>query len=82
MAAGVSAGRRVLVKNQSRARKQALCGIALPVLLLFALAGEAVPQTRPSPEKPAPYQISVNVNLVVLDATVRDQKGRPASDLS
>ena len=32
-------------------------------------------------QDPQPYQLSVNVDLVVLNATVRDQKGRVASDL-
>src|SRR5689334_22117698 len=32
-------------------------------------------------QEPQTYQLSVNVNMVVLNATVRDQKGRVASDL-
>src|SRR5256885_9481898 len=32
-------------------------------------------------QDPQTYQLSVNVDLVVLNATVRDQKGRVASDL-
>jgi Ca-activated chloride channel family protein len=73
-----------LIRDHGRARKQAFCGIALAVLLLFVLADGAAPQTRSSPESqaPQPYRMSVDVNLVVLDATVRDQKGRPASDLT
>ena len=34
-----------------------------------------------SAQDPQAYQLSVNVDLVVLNATVRDQKGRVASDL-
>ena len=55
-----------MIKDQSRARKPAFFGIALPVLLLFVLAGNTEPQTQ----APQPYQISVNVDLVVLNATV------------
>lgn len=54
----------------------------LPLLLLIGLAGSAEPQIPPSiAPAPQPYQISVNVHLVELHATVRDQKGRFASDL-
>jgi VWFA-related protein len=41
----------------------------IPLLVLFALAGSAAPQ------------ISVDVNLVVLNPVVRDRKGQFASDL-
>jgi len=49
--------------------------IVLPVLLLFGAAGDAEPQAPP------PFRISVNVDLVVLHATVCDRKGRIAPDL-
>ena len=57
--------------------------LALPLLLLIGLAGGAEPQATPSIEAqgPLPYRISVNVDLVVLNATVRDAKGRFAPDL-
>jgi Ca-activated chloride channel family protein len=57
--------------------------LALPLLLLIALAGNAGPQAPVSidPQAPGSHRISVDVNLVVLNATVRDQKGRPASNL-
>jgi Ca-activated chloride channel homolog len=48
----------------------------LPLLLIGAFG---VAQTMP---EPPPHRISVDVNLVVLNATVRDHKGRFASDLS
>jgi Ca-activated chloride channel family protein len=48
---------------------------AVSLLLLIPLAGTAYPQ------EPRPYQLSVNVDLVVLNATVRDQKGSPTSNL-
>ena len=57
--------------------------LALPWLLLTGLVGDAEPQAPRSidGQVPRPYQISVNVDLVVLHATVRDRKGRVASDL-
>ena len=45
-------------------------------MLLFAV----LPASAQSHD-PAPYKISVDVNLVVLNATVRDRKGRMVSDL-
>ena len=56
---------------------------ALSVLLLTGLAGALEPQSRALTEgrDPHPYRLSVNVNLVVLNATVRDTKGRFARDL-
>src|SRR3954466_316519 len=48
-------------------------------LLLFVLA---LPLAgRAQAQDPPAYQVSVNVDLVVLSATVRDQKGRVAPDL-
>lgn len=47
----------------------------IPLLLLLALGAEAQLQ------EPAPYQISVHLNLVVLQATVHDRKGVPAAGL-
>ena len=49
--------------------------LALSLLLLVPSAG-TVPQT------PQDFQISINVDLVVLNASVRDRKGRLAPDLS
>jgi Ca-activated chloride channel homolog len=56
--------------------------LALPLLLLLSVVG-GEPQTPPSldAQGSSPYRISVNVDLVVLNATVRDGKGRFASDL-
>jgi Ca-activated chloride channel homolog len=48
---------------------------ALPLLLLTVFARGAEPQAAP------PYRISVNVDLVLLHATVRDLKGRLVPDL-
>ena len=56
--------------------------MALPSLLLIGLAGGAQSLQAPaSQEAQSPFQISVNVDLVVLNATVRDSKGRFAPDL-
>ena len=54
----------------------------LPILLI-AFAGEAGPQASQPVERAEPgnYRISVNVDLVVLNATVRDPKGGFVSDL-
>jgi Ca-activated chloride channel family protein len=56
--------------------------LALP-LLLIAIGGHAECQALPSADsQPAQsYQISVNVDLVVLHATVRDRRGGMVSDL-
>jgi Ca-activated chloride channel family protein len=63
----------MLTRNQ---RNRVLArAIVLPVLLLIPLARNAEPQV------PAAYRISVDVNLVVLNATVRDRQGRLVSDL-
>jgi len=47
----------------------------LLLLVLVPLAARAMPQD------PEPFHLSVNVDLVVLNATVRDHSGRVASDL-
>jgi VWFA-related protein len=44
-------------------------------LLVFAAGA------RPLEQEPDAYRLSVNVNLVVVDAAVRDRKGRSVSDL-
>jgi VWFA-related protein len=51
--------------------------IALPVLLLIALVGYAGEQAPP----PESFRISVDVDLVVLHATVTDRQGGFVSDL-
>ena len=51
-------------------------GHAACLMLLIGFAGQAAPQVPP------PYRISVNVDLVVLHATVHDRKNGFASDLS
>ena len=45
-------------------------------LLLACIVGIAEAQTQ------EPFQVSVNVNLVLLNATVRDRSGTPVTDLS
>jgi Ca-activated chloride channel family protein len=56
-----------------------LAFLLLPIGLLCAAEPQA-PATIDG-QAPRPYLISVNVNLVVLHPTVRDRKGRFASDL-
>jgi len=56
--------------------------LALSILLLTRLGGDAEPQVSPAGDgQPGAYRISVNVELVVLHATVRDRKGSFVSDL-
>ena len=54
----------------------------LPLLPLIAMfAGLASAQSTPPPDDAQPYRISVNLDLVALQATVSDKKGGFASDL-
>ena len=53
----------------------------VPALTILLLASLAAVQTASEAQAPEPYKISVNVDLVVLQATVRDRKGRLVSDL-
>jgi Ca-activated chloride channel family protein len=55
--------------------------LALPLLIGFAGAGEAQAPPSIDVEAPSPYRISVDVHLVVLQATVRDRQSRFVSDL-
>ncbi len=66
-----------------RSRGLALA-LALPSLLLIVLLAGAAPRPQPPPgvEPQQPFQISVNVDLVVLYATVHDRAGRPVLDVS
>ena len=50
--------------------------LTLPLLLLASLLGNAKPKAQ------EPFQISVNVHLVLLNTTVRDRRGLAVSDLS
>jgi Ca-activated chloride channel family protein len=54
------------------------------VLCIVALGGYAGPQASPAIDSPdaAPYRISVDVRLVLLQAVVHDRQGRFVSDLS
>ena len=51
---------------------RSVCCFCCSCFRLWGVPGRRTPQT---------YQLSVNVDLVVLNATVRDQKGRVAADL-
>jgi Ca-activated chloride channel family protein len=57
--------------------------LALAMFLLIGLVCGAHPQALPASEgqEPGSYKISVNVHLVVLNATVRSRKGHFVSDL-
>ena len=56
--------------------------IALATILLIGLVGHPQARTRASTEgqDPVPFKIAVNVDLVVVNATVRDRKGGYVSD--
>ncbi len=60
-----------------------LHALALPLLLLTGCVSVAGPQIPPASaaQEPEEFRISVNVDLVVLHAMVRDRNGRFASDL-
>jgi len=72
-------------RGPSRAgRRGAAKAAALPVLLLFGLAGYAGRQATPATGQdrdPASFRISVDVALVVLPATVSDREGGFVSNL-
>lgn len=73
-----------MARTRSRGRRSGPAkALALPVLLLIALAGDAGPRLSRADngQDPESYRISVNVDLVVVHATVRDRKGRLVSDL-
>src|SRR5580658_9020551 len=55
------------------------CHTLLPLFIAFA--GGASGQSTPPADDAHPYQISVSLDLVALQATVRDRKGGFASDL-
>ena len=55
---------------------QSISAVALCVGLTLASSGAAYPQGRSAP------QIRVGVNLVLVDATVRDASGKPVDNLS
>jgi VWFA-related protein len=57
----------------------ALVALALPFLLFAQPA--AVPGKSTTPQEPAQFNISVDVNLVVLHATVRDRRGHDVLNL-
>ncbi len=56
------------------------CISPLPVLIVFA-GGAGAQSALPPDVQLQPYQISVSLNLVALQATVRDRKGGFAADL-
>lgn len=72
--------RRTLSRVGERGAAKALF---LPVLLVIALGGYTGYQVSPASNGPDPgsYQFSVNVDLVVLHAAVRDRQGRHVPDL-
>ena len=74
---------RQSILGRSGVNRHYVYTLALPLLLLTGLVGDTAPQAPASTEAQSPpaYQISVNVDLVVLNATVRDGKGRFATDL-
>ena len=54
---------------------------ALSMLLLIGSAGRAESQAMDAPDGQAGYRVSVDVNLVVLNASVRDKNGHSVDDL-
>jgi len=68
-----------VLKMAGRAQSIAIgMAVAMPLLACFGWQAQSRPNDTPDP---GAYRISVNVDLVVLDAAVRDRKGRPVSNL-
>jgi Ca-activated chloride channel homolog len=65
-----------ITRRADKRRTVSVCAL----LLAATLPAFAAPQAAPSESQPA--HISVDVNLVVLNATVTDRKGNAVSDLS
>lgn len=57
------------------------CLALLPLLLPLASGADAQSAPKAEDQPQQPYRISLNLNLVALQATVRDRKGGFASDL-
>lgn len=70
-------------QRSSVRRRWGSLAVAPWLLLLPCISGWASCQSLPPPSSqlPDPYRISVDVDLVVLQATVRDRNGRFAQDL-
>lgn len=66
--------------KQSRRHRVAVAA-ALSTLLLIGSAVSGKSQAREAPDRQAGFRVSVDVNLVVLNASVRDKNGRPVDDL-
>jgi Ca-activated chloride channel homolog len=56
--------------------------LALPVLFLFLLSGSVAPQIVPPTNGREDFRISVQVDLVVIQATVRDRAGHSVPGLT
>ena len=73
-----------MIRTQVKSRRPSVAkALGFPVLLLISFGGNIRPQIPPATQgqEQGSYQISVSVDLVVLNATVRDRKGAFVSNL-
>jgi len=71
----------VICKRRQREAHRVTAAAAFSILLLIASATRAEAQVTDAPDSQETYRLSVDVNLVVLSASVRDKNGHAVDDL-